>query len=207
LWYLARTRASATVFSAALADAMHASYWKPVQSGLEDVADSDTVARLGGLPAHRILPEAYRLSTPASPHLSARLDGVTIDAEKLEPPACNGPLIIEGAGGVLVPLSEKILFADVFARWGIPVILCARTSLGTINHALLSVEALRNRKIPICGVAFIGSENPDTQAIIGAIGKVKVLGRLPLLESLSNDTLHRAFLEAFELASFTESRV
>ncbi|PDT00416.1 dethiobiotin synthase [Rhizobium chutanense] len=194
-----------TVFAAALAGALSARYWKPVQSGLEDGTDSEAVARLSGLPAEYILAEAYRLSTPASPHLSARLDGVEIDPARLEPPACTGPLVIEGAGGLLVPLTKNTVFADVFARWRIPVILCARTSLGTINHTLLSIEALRSRDIPICGVAFIGAGNADTQATIAAIGQVEALGRLPLLENLTGETLRRAFRENFDTVSLLEA--
>lgn len=194
-----------TVFAAALADALKARYWKPVQSGLEGETDSDTIARLSGLPAEHILPEAYRLSAPASPHLSARLDGVEIDLARLEPPAGADPLVIEGAGGLMVPLTKNTVFADVFARWRIPVILCARTSLGTINHTLLSVEALRSRDIPICGVAFIGPEHADSQATIAAIGRVKMLGRLPLLENLTSETLHRAFRENFDAPSLMEA--
>jgi dethiobiotin synthetase len=194
-----------TVFAAALAGAVDARYWKPVQSGLEEETDSDAVARLSGLPPEHILPEAYRLATPASPHLSARLDGVKIDPVRLEPPACAGPLVIEGAGGLLVPLTENTVFADVFVRWRIPVILCARTSLGTINHTLLSIEALRSRDIPLGGVAFIGAENADTQSTIAAIGRVEVLGRLPILENLTRETLRRAFRENFDTASLMEA--
>ncbi|MFS8114161.1 dethiobiotin synthase [Rhizobium jaguaris] len=195
-----------TVFAAALVGVLNAQYWKPVQSGMEDETDSEAVVRLSGLPADHVLPEAYRLSAPASPHLSARLDGVEIDPARLEPPACTGPLVIEGAGGLLVPLTKNTVFADVFARWRLPVILCARTSLGTINHTLLSIEALRSRDIPICGVAFIGTENADTQATIAAIGQVKVLGRLPLLESLTSETLRRAFRENFDIEFLMEAR-
>lgn len=193
-----------TVFAAALADALDASYWKPVQSGLEGKTDSEVVADLSGLQAGQILPEAYLLSTPVSPHLSARLDGVKIDQWKLHPPACSGPLVIEGAGGLLVPLDTTTVFADVFARWGIPVILCARTALGTINHTLLSIEALRRRGIPILGVAFIGHENTDTQETIEHMGAVTVLGRLPVLENLTRDNLRRAFRASFTPHLWTE---
>ncbi|MFC7067959.1 dethiobiotin synthase [Brucella rhizosphaerae] len=194
-----------TVFSAALTGALNAHYWKPVQSGLNEETDSEIVARLSGVPVDHILPEAYRLKEPASPHLSARLEGVEIDPFRLEPPAGVGPLIIEGAGGLLVPLTNTTVFADVFARWRIPVILCARTALGTINHTLLSIEALRSRDVPIRGVAFIGAENFDTQTTISAIGQVKVLGRLPLLEKLTKDSLSHAFDENFDLVSLMET--
>lgn len=193
-----------TVFSAALAGALNAYYWKPVQSGLDGETDSETVVRLGGLPRERILPEAYRLLTPASPHLSAQLDGVAIDPEKLVPPKTDGPLVIEGAGGLLVPLSGGLVFADIFARWQIPVILCARTSLGTINHTLLSLEAMRHRAIPVFGIAFIGEENHETQRIIVKLGGVRSLGRLPWLPGVSADALRQAFRDNFDPASFAE---
>lgn len=193
-----------TVFSAALTAALGGSYWKPVQSGLEEETDSQTVSRLGCLPPERILPEAYRLKTPASPHLAARLDNVKIAPETLTPPLTDTPLVIEGAGGLLVPLTETHVFADVFARWRIPVILCARTGLGTINHTLLSLEALHNRSIPIFGVAFIGEEEAETQRIIAAMGQVRVLGRLPPLDPLTPERLQHAFRDHFPLFSFQE---
>ncbi|MEZ2128648.1 MULTISPECIES: dethiobiotin synthase [unclassified Sinorhizobium] len=195
-----------TVFAAALTDALAGLYWKPVQSGLDGETDSETVGRLGRLAHDRILAEAYRLKTPASPHLSARIDGVTIQPESLSPPSVDGPLVIEGAGGLLVPLTERTVFADVFARWQIPVILCARTGLGTINHTLLSLEALRSRSIPVLGVAFIGDEQADTQNIIAALGHVRVLGRLPRLDPLTPDSLRQAFPEHFEVDDFREAR-
>jgi dethiobiotin synthetase len=193
-----------TVFAAALTGALDGYYWKPVQSGLEDETDSETVARIGGVPRARILPEAYRLATPASPHLSARLDGVAIDPENLMPPMTDRPLVIEGAGGLLVPLSDDLLFADMFARWQIPVILCTRTSLGTINHTLLSLEALKHRGIPVFGIVFIGDENCETQRIIVKMGGFRSLGRLPWLQDITAAGLRQAFRDNFDLASFAE---
>lgn len=193
-----------TVFSAALAAALGGYYWKPVQSGLDEETDSQVVHRLGRLPPDRILPETYRLQTPASPHLAARLDDLEIDPERITPPETAVPLVIEGAGGLLVPLTETVVFADVFARWKIPVVLCARTGLGTINHTLLSLEALRHRAIPIFGVAFIGDEQAETQRIIAAMGKVLILGRLPRLNPLTPDALHQVFRDNFQLSAFRE---
>lgn len=194
-----------TIFSAALTHALQAYYWKPVQSGLDEETDSEVVERLGGVSRARILPEAYRLKMPASPHLSARLESVTIDPERLIPPETDGPLVIEGAGGLLVPLTDKLLFADIFARWRIPLILCARTSLGTINHTLLSLEALRQRAIPVHGVVFIGDENRENQRIIADIGGVRSLGRMPHLPEMSAETLHQTFAQQFDLADFLEA--
>lgn len=191
-----------TVFAAALAGALHAHYWKPVQAGLDPRSDADSVAALSGLPPERILPEAYRLATPCSPHRAAAIDGVTIDLDRLALPTVSGPLVVEGAGGVLVPITPDLLFADLFARWGKPVVLVARTGLGTINHSLLSLEALRQRGVPVHGIAFIGESEPDSEATIARIGKVVRLGRLPRLATLDPATLAAAFAAHFDVAAF-----
>ncbi|WP_277969459.1 dethiobiotin synthase [Sphingomonas echinoides] len=191
-----------TVFAAALAGAMRAHYWKPVQAGLDPRSDADSVAALSGLPVSHILPEAYRLATPCSPHRAAAIDGVTIELDRLALPAVTGPLVVEGAGGVLVPITPDLLFADLFAHWARPVVLVARTGLGTINHSLLSIEALRARGVPILGVAFIGDSEPDSEATIARIGKVTRLGRLPRLQTLDTTTLAAAFADHFDLAAF-----
>lgn len=186
-----------TVFAAALAGATGAPYWKPVQAGLDDETDSEVVARLANV---AVVPEAYRLVTPASPHLAAEIDGVTIDPDQLTPP--EGDLIVEGAGGALVPLTRTLLYADMFARWQIPVIICARTSLGTINHSLLTIEALRARDVPIHGLAFLGDAVEDSEAIIAQISGVRRLGRLPIIDPLTPQKLAAAFSANFDLADF-----
>lgn len=187
-----------TVFSAALAGALGLPYWKPIQSGLEEETDSEAVARLAGVRVH---PEAWRLVTPASPHLAAEIDGVTIDADALAPPP--GDLLIEGAGGALVPVTRTLLYADLFARWQIPVIVCARTALGTINHSLLTIEALKARHVPIHGIAFVGEAAPDSEAIIAALSGAKRLGRLPHLDPLTPEALAAAFAANFNIADFS----
>lgn len=190
-----------TVFAAALTGALQAHYWKPVQSGLDEGADKDAVARLADLAPDRILPEAYRLTEPLSPHRAAELDGVTIDPDRLTLPP-QRPLVVEGAGGALVPVTRTLLYADVFAHWGLPVIVVARTALGTINHSLLTFEALRARGITIHGVAFVGEANEDSEATIAQIGQVRRLGRLPLLPDLAALALAAAFAAQFRLADF-----
>lgn len=190
-----------TVFAAALTGALQAHYWKPVQAGLDDGADRDTVAALAGVDPVRILPEAYRLTTPCSPHRAAELDGVNIDIPRLALPA-QRPLVIEGAGGALVPVTRTVVYADVFAEWGLPAIIVARTALGTINHSLLTIEALRARGVAIRGVAFVGPANEDSEATICAMGKVARLGRLPMLDRLDAQTLAAAFMAGFRLADF-----
>jgi dethiobiotin synthetase len=191
-----------TVFAAALAGALGASYWKPVQAGMEGGGDAMTVATLSGLTPEQILPEAYRLQTPCSPHRAAEIDGVGIEIDRLTLPAINGALVVEGAGGVLVPITRDVLFADLFARWAQPVVLVARTGLGTINHSLLSIEALRSRGVPILGIAFVGDAVEDSEATIAAIGGVKRLGRLPRLAPLDSATLRAAFLAHFDPEDF-----
>ncbi|MBB3880534.1 dethiobiotin synthase [Sphingomonas pseudosanguinis] len=195
------TEIGKTVFSAALTGALGANYWKPVQAGTDEDGhgDAETVARLSGRP---VLPSAYRLKTPCSPHRAAEIDGVTIDRERLALPQVEGPLVAEGAGGVLVPVTRQMLFADLFTHWGRPVVLVARTGLGTINHSLLSIEALRSRGVPILGIAFVGEGVEDSEATIAAIAGVKRLGRLPRLDVLNRETLAEAFAANFDIEDF-----
>lgn len=181
-----------TVFAAGLAAHLGAHYWKPVQAGIEDGTDSRRVADLAGGRA-RILPEAYVLRTPCSPHEAARIDGVTIDPARLALPQGEGPLVVEGAGGALVPFADDLLAADLFARWGLPVIVVARTALGTISHSLLTLEALKTRGIAVHGVVFSGEAEPASEAAIVGFGGVRHLGRLPRLDPLGAETLAAAF--------------
>ena len=190
-----------TVFAAGLTAALGARYWKPVQAGLADGSDAASVVTLG-VPADRVLPEAYRLTTPCSPHLAAEIDRVTIDPDRLALPQVDGPLVVEGAGGVMVPVTRDLIFADLFARWARPVVLVARTGLGTINHSLLSIEALRSRGVPILGIAFVGDAVEDSEATIATLGKVRRLGRLPRLDPLNAATLAEAFAANFDLKAF-----
>ncbi|MBB5687475.1 ATP-dependent dethiobiotin synthetase BioD [Sphingobium boeckii] len=223
------TNVGKTIFSAALVQALGASYWKPVQAGLDEETDTEVVARLTRHPRERgdpassfssgaeakldsrlrgnnkegwIHSESYRLTLPASPHLAAEYDGIAIDPLTLDPPTTSGPLVIEGAGGALVPVTRDTLFADIFARWQIPVIVCARTGLGTINHTLMTIEALRHRDIPIHGIAFIGDAMPDSEAIIPALSGIRALGRLPRLDPLTSAALATAFAVHFDLGDF-----
>jgi dethiobiotin synthetase len=191
-----------TVFSAGLVQALNATYWKPVQAGLEDETDSETVARLTGEPT---LPETYRLKMPASPHLAAEAEDVLISPDALNIPACDGPLVVEGAGGVMVPLNRDTLYLDMFARWHAPVILCARTQLGTINHSLMSLMALRQVGCTIVGVAFIGDPEPEVEQTICDFGMTYNLGRLPIIDSLNAQTLASAFAQSINLDIIREA--
>ena len=189
-----------TVFAAALAVALRATYWKPIQSGLDgEESDSDTARRLG---VAKVLAEVYQLTQPLSPHRAAELDGIEIDPARLTLPSVDGRLVIEGAGGLLVPITRTLLFADLFAQWRAPTVLVARTALGTINHSLLSIEAMRARAIPMLGIAFVGEANADNEATICALAGVKRLGRLPHLDPLDAATLAEAFAKHFRIGDF-----
>ncbi len=187
-----------TVFAAGLTALIGGWYWKPVQAGLDEGGDAATVAALG-VPAERVLPEAYRLTTPCSPHRAAEIDGVTIDPDRLALPP-QRPLVIEGAGGALVPLGGDMLYADIFAHWGLPAIVVACTALGTISHSLMTVEALRARGVPVHGVAFIGDGDAAAEEAICRIGRAKHLGRLPVLDTFQHFTA--AFAQHFSVGDF-----
>ena len=187
-----------TVVAAGIAGHLGASYWKPVQAGLDEESDSDAVRRLTAGRAE-VLPEGYRLVTPCSPHEAARIDGLRIDPAGLTLPAGDGPLIVEGAGGVLVPVNDDTLYADLFVLWRLPVVLVARTTLGTINHSLLSLEALRARGLQVAGVVFSGEENAASEQAIIEFGQCRHLGRLTRLDPLTPGALAEAVAEKIRM--------
>jgi len=191
-----------TAAAAMLTLGLDAHYWKPIQSGTEDGTDTKTVRTLTGLPESRFLPEAYVLTEPLSPHRSAELDGIEIDLDRLALPQFDGPLIVEGAGGLMVPIRRDLLQIDLFRRWGAPVVLCARTGLGTINHTLLSIEAVRARNMTLHGILFIGDDNPDNIRTVGELSGAPVLGRLPWLERVDAAGLGAAFADHFRVEDF-----
>ena len=181
-----------TVVSALLVQGLGATYWKPVQCGLEPGpeggGDRDRVQRWLGLPAQRLLPEAYRLQAPVSPHWAAALEsgdpqrpGPPLDPQRLRLPAVAGPLVVETAGGLLVPLRLDLLQIEQIQRWGLPVLLVARSGLGTLNHTLLSLEALQRRQIPVLGVLLNGPPHPNNQSTLEELGGVPIWGCLPQL--------------------------
>jgi dethiobiotin synthetase len=193
-----------TIFCAGLARSLGAAYWKPIQSGLLEETDTEVVQRLAELPAAKLIAEAYRLRTPASPHWAAEIENVLVEPDVLSSLPREECLVIEGAGGALVPITRHLLYADMFARWSIPAIVCARTSLGTINHTLMTLEALRTRRVPVLGVAFIGDEHLENARIIEALGNVPNLGRLPWLSPLTPDSLQSAFGRSFLVSSIRQ---
>jgi dethiobiotin synthase len=194
-----------TVAAAMLTLALDGIYWKPIQCGTADGTDREIVAKVTGLDAAHFRPETYVLREPLSPHRAAELEHKTIDPAALALPSDIPPgrrLIIEGAGGLLVPVTRELLQIDLFAPWNAPVVLCARTKLGTINHSLLSLAALRARNIPVLGVLFIGDAMADSERTICEFGGVKRLGRLPYLAQVNAASLRDAFAQNFRKESF-----
>jgi dethiobiotin synthase len=171
-------------------------YWKPIQTGIEEDDDTETIARLSGCDRERLLQAGVRLPRPLSPHLAARLAGTAIDAGALLALAAAQPpshrWIVEGAGGLLVPIDDRTLMVDLIARLGLSVVVVARSSLGTINHTLLTLEGLRGRSIPVAGVIMTGERNIENRMAIEHYGHVSVLGELPVLTPLTTRSLQQA---------------
>ncbi|WP_412468935.1 dethiobiotin synthase [Pedobacter sp. KLB.chiD] len=181
-----------TLVSAILTEKLKADYWKPIQSGDLEASDSLTVKNLISNPETVIHPESYRLTQPLSPHLSAKLDGIEIDLRKINIPVTDNNLIIEGAGGLMVPLNENELIVDLIKKLSVEVILVSQNYLGSINHTLLSVNLLKQFNIPVKGIIFNGTENNETERYILQYTKIKKLGYIPSLNQI--DKTHIASL-------------
>jgi dethiobiotin synthase len=168
-------------------------YWKPIQTGIEEDDDTRTVEALTGRQRAAVVEDRVRLPRPLSPHLAARLDGRRIELEPLLAVAATQSSgehwIVEGAGGVLVPINESALMIDLIAALTLPAVVVARSTLGTINHTLLTLEALRSRQILVAGVVMVGPRNPDNREAIEVYGHTRVVGEIPPLVPLSRTTL------------------
>jgi len=181
-----------TVVAACLARAWQAGYWKPVQTGMvtgDD--DTNTVVTLAGVPTDRVFAPAHALQAPLSPHAAAELEGIRITVDAIVPPQTAHPLVVEGAGGLLVPLNDREFMIDLMAKLALPILLVARSTLGTINHTLLSLAALRSRGLPVAGVVLNGPPNAGNRAAIERFGQVRVLAELPRVDPLDNAAVER----------------
>jgi dethiobiotin synthetase len=189
-----------TVVSALLCAALDACYWKPVQTGTREGTDRRAVERLAERPRAKLLPETYRFAPAVSPHLAAQKAGVKIELKEIRTPKIGARenLIVEGAGGALVPINETQLMTDLMKHLGLPVLLVARTALGTINHTLLSLAALRSARLNISGVVMVGQPNAENRKAIEHYGNIGVVGAVPWLEKIHRLTLLNAFHRSFD---------
>lgn len=168
-----------TIVSSVLCEALKADYWKPVQCGNLDNTDSDIIKSLLSNKKSKIHPEIYRLNTPASPHYATALENIIIDPEKIILPETENTIVIEGAGGLMVPLNENFLMIDLIKKLDVEVILVSQNYLGSINHTLLSIDALKSRKIKIKGIVFNGEPQVSSEDLILKYSKEKLLFLLP----------------------------
>lgn len=178
-----------SVVSAWLLHRLQADYWKPIQAGTEEESDTAFVRRLSGLPEERFHPSAYTLALPRSPHEAARKEGVEIHLERFSLPTRQRPLVVEGAGGILVPLNDTHFMLDLMTHLGLPIILVTRTTLGTINHTLLSLACLRNRGLTVAGVILNGTPDAENRQAIQQYGQVPLLAEIPPLQPLTQEML------------------
>jgi len=168
-----------TLISSIVVSALRADYWKPIQAGGLEHSDSDWIRAHVSAFTPVIHPEAFRLTQAMSPHAAAERDGLSINISKISVPYTSNLLVIEGAGGVMVPLNDTELMLDFIKIVGAPVLLVAQIYLGSINHTLLSLQALRARDIPMLGIIFNGAANPDTERFIERHSACAILGRIP----------------------------
>lgn len=193
-----------TVLSALLVAALDAVYWKPVQTGTIEGTDRNSV-RLWAAPLEeQLLPERYCFNPPVSPHLAAREAGVRIALNSFQFPEApsNRTWIVEGAGGAMVPLNEHDLMLDLMRQLALPIVVVARTALGTINHTLLTLAALRDAHLSVRGVVLIGAENVENRRAIEHYGDVGVVGYIPLLDRINRAVLLEVFDKHFDRAAF-----
>lgn len=193
------TNVGKTLLSALLVAALDAVYWKPIQTGAREGTDRQTVIRLAEIPEAQTIPESYCFDPPVSPHLAAKTSGVRIDLAKIQQSRQVGRSIIaEGAGGILVPINDSELMLDLARHLGFPILIAARAALGTINHTLLTIRALRCAKMRITGVVMIGHRNKDNERSIEHFAALPVVGSIPWLDTINRETLLNVFRAHFD---------
>ena len=178
-----------TIVSSFFVQGLKGVYWKPIQSGTEEGTDTKTVCKLLDLEPERYLSERYKFKAPVSPHWAAEKESRHIDPNNLDVPNLDKLIIIETAGGLMVPLNRNWLQIDQLKVWGAPIILVARTGLGTLNHTLLSLEALKNRNINVLGIVLNGPPHTDNPKTLEQFGDTKILARLPIFEEMNAKSL------------------
>lgn len=184
-----------TIISAIIVEKLKADYWKPIQSGDLDKSDTLMVQSLISNKISVFHPEAYRLTQPYSPHKSAKLDGITIDPKHIKLPKTNNQLIIEGAGGLMVPLNDDFFIIDLIKQLNAEVILVSKNYLGSINHTLLSIDALKSRNIQVKGIIFNGDVDESSQDVILKYSGIPLLGNLPQISLIKKQSVIKAGIQ------------
>lgn len=191
-----------TVLSALLVAALNRKYWKPIQTGARDGTDREAVIKWSGVARSRTLQEVYLFDPPVSPHLAAEEKGIVIDLRRIRRPESAEPLIIEGAGGVFAPINDDQFMVDVMRKLKAPVVVAVRTAVGTINHTLLTVQAIRSTKLDLRGVVMIGKENRDNRRAIERYAKAPVIGWIPRMRTIERERLRSIFERHFDASAF-----
>ena len=184
-----------TLISSFFVRGLQSFYWKPIQSGIDKETDSQSILRLTGIKKEKILEEAYIFKKPVSPHWAAEIDGKKIDINLLNLPSINGSLIVETAGGLMVPITRNFLQIDQIRKWNLPVIIVCRSSLGTLNHTLLTIEALQKRNIKILGLIINGEKHFDNPKTLREFSKLPIIAEFPRLNNIDKNNLDRLWKE------------
>ena len=184
-----------TLISSFFVRGLKSFYWKPIQSGIETETDSQSILRLSGIKKEKILKEAYIFEKPVSPHWAAEIDGKKIDINLLNLPKIDGSIVIETAGGLMVPITRNFLQIDQIRKWNLPVIIVCRSSLGTLNHTLLTIEALKKRNIKILGLIINGEKHFDNPKTLREFSKLPIIAEFPRLNNIDKNNLDRLWKE------------
>ena len=178
-----------TLISSFFVRGLNSFYWKPIQSGIESQTDSQTIQKITQINKEQIINEAYIFTQPVSPHWAAEIDKKTINFNMLKLPKVNGSLIVETAGGLMVPITRSFLQIDQIKKWDLPVILVCKSSLGTLNHTLLSIEALKKRNINIAGLVINGEKHLDNAKTISEFSGIPIIAEFPYIQKIDSDNL------------------
>ena len=176
-----------TLISSFFVKGLNSFYWKPIQSGIESQTDSQTVEKLAQVSKEKIIKEAYVFTKPLSPHWAAEIDQKTINFDKLRLPKVQGSLIVETAGGLMVPITRNFLQIDQIKKWNLPVILVCKSSLGTLNHTLLSIEALKSRNIEILGLVVNGKKHLDNPKTLVEFSGMPLITEFPHIKKIDSN--------------------
>ena len=184
-----------TLISAFFVRGLQSFYWKPIQSGIETETDSQSIYRLSGIAKEKILREAYIFKQPVSPHWAAEIDGKKINLKLLNLPSIDGSLVLETAGGLMVPITRNVLQIEQMKKWNLPVIIVCRSSLGTLNHTLLTIEALKKRNIKILGLIINGEKHLDNPKTLQEFSKLPIIAEFPRISNIDKNNLDRLWQE------------